>query len=263
MVSCSREVAMRWRWLASLGMVLLVAGLSRGGAPVSPCQAGYLVLPVDDPHGFHLDVVPYLPRPGDILLFDDEDPLHHFLLGLKNAGPPVHAAIAYAREDGTPGLLDLTGPTLQSAKVSLLDVMPRLVKYHGEIMVRRILQPMTPEQCAALRSFAQQQQGKEFAMGRMLLQGTPFCCRYGLRHLLFAGTTMDRTRWLCSELVVAGAITAHILDARRFPANCMYPRDLAFDERYDFSPYYCTPVLWVPDPHPLIHGNVVTTFHLQ
>jgi hypothetical protein len=233
------------------------------GHAAPPCQAGYLVKPVDDPHGFHLEVVPYSPQPGDILLFDDEDPFHHFLLGLKHAGPPVHVAMVFVREDGSPALLDLTGPTLRSAKVSLLDVMPRLGSYRGEIMVRHLCKHLTEPQLEAIRCFARQQQGKEFAFGRMLLQGTLFNCRYGLRHWLFAGTDMDRSRWLCSELVIAAATTAHILDAGRYPANCVYPRDLAYDDHYDLSGIYDPPVLWVADPHPLVHGNAVTVFRLQ
>jgi len=251
---------MRFRWLASLGLALILAALGRGEpvpCPVSPGnQAGYLVLPVEEAR-FHLDVVPYLPQPGDILLFDDENPIYHFLFTVGGSGPPVHVAIVFAWEDGSPALLDLTGPTVKAAKVSLLQVLPRLQNYHGVIMVRRPRQPLTVQQRTDLRRFAQTQQGKEFAYYRMLLQGTPFCCRTGLRHWLFAGTCMDRTRWLCSELVVAAATAAHLLDSKSFPANSMYPRDLAYDEHYDLSGIYQSPVLWVPDPHPLLRDDKV------
>jgi hypothetical protein len=94
----------------------------------------------------------------------------------------------------------------------------------------------------------------------MLLQGTPFCCRTGLRHHLFAGTCMDRTRWLCSELVVAAATAAHILDPQAFPANSMYPRDLAYDETYDLSGLYQPPVLWVAHPPRDVRDNVIDVF---
>jgi hypothetical protein len=243
---------MRWQGLASLGVMLMLAAWGRGGAspcagPASP-QAGYVVIPVDDVHGSRLETIPYLPQPGDILLFDDENPFYHFLFTLRGAGPPVHVAIAFARPDGSPALLDLTGPTVRTGRVSLLEVMPRLETYPGVILVRRLRKPLSPAQCADLCAFATVQQGKEFALGRMLLQATPFCCRNGLRHCLFAGTCMNRERWLCSELVVAAATAAHILDPRTFPANSIYPGDLAYDTKYDLSGLYQSPVLWVAKP---------------
>lgn len=243
---------MRGRWLTSLGMMLMLTAWARGGAthyssPISH-QAGYLIVPVEDGHGSRLETVPYLPQPGDILLFDDENPLYHFLFSLRGAGPPVHVAIAFARADGSPALLDLTGPTVRTGRVSLLEVMPRLETYHGVILVRRLRKPLSPCQCADLCQFAMAQQGKDFALGRMLLQGTPFCCRSGLRHYLFAGTCMNRERWLCSELVVAAATAAHIVDPGNFPANSIYPGDLAYDQKYDLSGLYQSAVLWVAHP---------------
>jgi hypothetical protein len=258
------RVPMRWQGLASLGVTLLLAAWGRGGvlpcaAPACP-QAGYLVLPVEDAHGSHLQTVPYLPQPGDILLFDDENPFYHFLFTLRGAGPPVHVAIAFARADGTPALLDLTGPTVRTGRVSLLDVMHRLESYHGVILVRRLRTPLSPGQGADLCQFALAQQGKEFALGRMLLQGTPFCCRNGLRHYLFAGTCMNRERWLCSELVVAAATAAHILDPRDFPSNSIYPGDLAYDQKYDLSGLYQSAVLWVAKPPQEMRGSAEDVF---
>jgi len=255
---------MRMRWLASLGMVLILGGLGRGGSvpsAITPSvQAGYLVVPVDDSQGPRLEVVPYFPQPGDLLLFDDEDPLHHVLFAAAGTGAPVHVAIVFARQDGRPALLDLTGPTVKSARVSLIEVLPRLQRYHGVIVVRRPRRALTAQQSADLRHFAQEQEGKEFAYFRMLLQGTVFRSRNGLRHYLFAATCMDRTRWLCSELVVAAATAAHLLDAKTFPANSMYPRDLAYDEKYDLSGIYQAPILWVADPRPNIRGHMVDVF---
>jgi hypothetical protein len=254
---------MRWRWLASLGAVLILAAPECSGAapPADPnLQAGYVVVPVNDVHGSHLETIPYLPQPGDIVLFDDENPVYHFLFALRGAGPPVHVAIAFVRPDGRPALLDLTGPTVRTGKVSLLEVMPRLENYHGVICVRRLRCPLSPRQSADLCQFAVAQQGKEFALGRMLLQGTPFCCRSGLRHYLFAGTCMNRTRWLCSELVVAAATAAHVLDPKAFPANSIYPGDLAYDHRYDLSGLYQTPVLWVAQPPAISRDHTVDAF---
>ena len=57
---------------------------------------------------------------------------------------------------------------------------------------------------------------------------------------------MDRERWLCSELVVAAATAAQILSPTAFPANSIYPGDLAYDDRYDLSAF--SAVLWVARP---------------
>jgi hypothetical protein len=117
---------------------------------------------------------------------------------------------------------------------------------------------LTPEQSAALTCFALAQEGKKFAVGRLALQITPFRCRLGLRHWLFARTCLDRNRWICSENVVAAATVAGLLDPRVHCANAMYPRDLAYDEHYDLSAAYHEPVLWVAEPNPHIEGNRVS-----
>src|SRR6185295_204091 len=154
------------------------------------------------------------------------------------------------RPDGTPGILEV-GPNSKPqafTRTYIVNVLPRLENYDGTILVRRPKQPLTQEQSAQLTRFAQAQEGKPFAVARLFLQGTPFRCRYGLRHQLFARTVVNRSRWICSENVVAAATVAGILDRKRFFANSMYPRDLAFDERYDLSPYYHAAVPWIRQP---------------
>src|SRR5262249_34667553 len=126
---------MTFRWLAPLGVVLALAAFARGGAPpdvaYAPGQAGYLVVPVEEAHGFHLEVVPYYPRAGDILLYDDGNPLYHLGYQAIGTGPPTHVAITFEREDHRPAILDLVGPTVRGAKVTLLEVAPRLHAYPG------------------------------------------------------------------------------------------------------------------------------------
>ena len=60
---------------------------------------------------------------------------------------PIIARFALiARPDGTPALLELTGPRTLTAKVCIVDVEPRLTNYPGIVMVRRLRQPLTAEQ---------------------------------------------------------------------------------------------------------------------
>jgi hypothetical protein len=198
--------------------------------------------------GFHpgAPATPYYPRPGDILLYDDYNGLHHLVYSIVGTGPPMHAAMVIESDDRRPALLELTGPTVIGAKVVIMDVGERLHAYSGSIWVRCIREPLSPEQSEALNRFAHKQEGKSFAFPRIALQLTPFRPRTGLRHHCFAHTYLDRRRWICSEMVVAACCTAHILDPAICTANAMYPRDLAFDESYNLSDTYEPAVSWIP-----------------
>ena len=234
---------MKARWLA-LGVLLVLASSAhaqapRLGAPCSPLAVGYL-LP-NNPDG---KAIRYEPQPGDIVLYDDFNRFYHVIFKLANSGAPTHVAMVVTRPDGTQALLELTGPTMVFAKVTIVDVEPRFKSYPGIIMVRRVRTPLTPEQCHELTEFAKSQSGKSFAIGRVILQATPFCPRSGLRRELFGKTYPTRNRWFCSEMVVAGCASAHVLDAKAHVANATYPRDLAFDETIDLSAAYHPPLLW-------------------
>ena len=236
------------RWLAALGLMLALTACLRAqtvrahlAAPVAP--AGSLAVPIDTAHG---RLQPYVPEPGDIVLYDDNNKLFHFAFKLANTAPPTHTAIVIARADGSSALLDLTGPRVISATVHVLDVEPRLASYQGTIMVRRLRQPLTADQSRELTQFAEAQLGKAFAWHRVLLQGTPFCRLHRLlRHALFGHTYLNRDRWFCSELVIAAGAAAHLIDPKAYCANAIYPRDLAVDQVVDLSGLYEPPQLWV------------------
>ncbi len=190
---------------------------------------------------------PYRPQPGDIALYDDFNPLFHFIFKLAKTSPPTHAAMVIAGADGKPALLELTGPKVLTSRVLIMDVDARFSSYPGIVMVRKIRQPLTEEQSRDLTQFAQAQAGKPFAWPRVALQATPFCPRFGLRKELFGHTYLNRDRWYCSELVVAGCATAKILDGKSCCANATYPRDLAVDQVLDLSAKYHPPARWVSD----------------
>jgi hypothetical protein len=152
------------------------------------------------------------------------------------------------RPDGTPALLELTGPRMATAKVCIVDVEPRLAGYPGIVMVRRLRRPLSAEQSHELTRFAQTESGKSFALGRVMLQGTPFSPRNGLRKELFGKTHATRDRWFCSELVVSACALAGIFERTKYQANATYPRDLAFDETMDLSAHYHPPIPWHASP---------------
>src|ERR1043166_5960603 len=230
---------MRLPWpvvLATLAMATCALGQTpRLGNPIQP--VGYLV-PAAPAENKVQQAVAYQPRPGDIILCDDFNRFFHVLFRMASTAPPTHAAMVIARADGTPVLLDLTGPHTLTAKVIVHDIEPRLKNYPGVVMIRRIREPLTTEQTVALRTFAEKESGKSFALPRVVLMGTPFCARTGLRKELFGKTYLTRDRWFCSEMVVAACVTAGILDGKRCCANATYPRDLAVDEMLDLSRIY-------------------------
>jgi hypothetical protein len=226
-----------------------------------PCgkeQAGYLVEPVCDAgNGPKLRLEPYFPQPGDLKHYDSPNPIFHYIFALVRSDTPIHAAIVVERADGTPAILEVGPNSTPQAFTStyIVDVWPRFESYPGIVMIRRPHCRLTPERSAELTKFALAQEGKDFAVGRLALQLSPFNCRHGLRHLLFAHTYFDRGRWICSENAVAAATVAGLCDPKRHPANCMYPRDLAFDEDYDLSETYGPLRLWVRDPNVEIDGD--------
>lgn len=236
------------RWPAPLGILLVLASVAhaqapRLGAPVSPLAVGYLHSSLPDGKSIRFE-----PRPGDIILYDDFCLFYRVVFKIANTSAPTHAAMVVTRPDGTTALLELTGPTMVFAKVVVMDVETRFMAYPGSIMVRRVREPLTPEQCHDLTRFAQAEQGKSFAIGRVILQATPFCPRTGLRRALFGKTYPSRSRWFCSEMVVAGCASAHVLDGKTQCANATLPRDLAFDETLDLSRAYHPAMLWTASP---------------
>ena len=187
------------RWLA-LGVFLAVSAVAQAqaprlGGPVDPLAVGYLLS--NQAEG---KAIRYEPQPGDIVLYDDFNCFFHIIFTLARTSPPTHAAMVVTRPDGTISLLELTGPTTIFAKVVVMDVETRFKDYPGTIMVRRVRTPLTPDQCHDLTRFAQTEAGKSFALGRVILQGTPFCPRVGLRRMLFGKTCTTRSRWFCGIL---------------------------------------------------------------
>jgi hypothetical protein len=187
----------------------------------------------------------YVPQAGDIIFFDDFNKVHHLAYKLSGTGGPTHVGMVVARSDGTLALFDITGPTIAFARVALTEIDSRLHQFDGLILVRRLKQPLTDEQSRDLTNFAYSQLGKRFALVRVVMQGTPFNARTGLRHTLFGRTYMDRHRWFCSEIVVSGCASAGLLDGNAIAGNAVFPRDLAFDETLDLSQVYHPAAQWV------------------
>jgi hypothetical protein len=197
-------------------------------------------------------VKPYVPREGDLVFFDDHNRTWTALFALADTGPPLHMGIVVEKPDGKLAILE-AGPD-DTVWVRLLDAGRRLRQFHrdypgGTITIRRCKVTLTPEKSAALTKFAQAQNGKRYAVLRLLSQGTAFRVR-GRMETLLAETRLDRSSWICSELAVAAGTVAGLFDPRVVKSNATYPRDLVTNRRYDLRSVWDDAAEWVPGRPP-------------
>ena len=231
------------RWLFALAM--WSAAASSVWAQTQR-HVGFLVPHDGVAAGAQSQAIPYTPRPGDLVLCDSHNKVYHFVFKLANTEPPTHSAMVIERADGSLAMLDLMGPYAVTAKVVIVEAENRLKTYPGDVMVRRLREPLTPEQSRELTQFAEAQVGKRFAVWRAALQATPFCPRSGWRRDLFGATYLNRDRWFCSELMIAAGTTCKMLDGKKCLANATYPHDMAFDKMIDLSAHYHPLMTWAP-----------------
>lgn len=251
-------IASLYSLVSSVG---LVYGASSGPLPPPPpipsfssvapheakCRYGYLWHYVPDGKGGMTKVVtPYEPREGDIVFFDDMSKWWTFLYAIASTAPPFHAGIVVKEPDGTPAILE-AGPD-DTLYVYVLEAGHRLHTFEGVLQVRRCTVPLTPEQSAALTKFAMAQEGKRYALWRLLLQGTPVKSRGPLREKLFAKTYYERERWLCAEIVVSAAELVGLLDEKVIKGTNTYPLDIVDDHMYKLKPTYDDAGYWSPLP---------------
>jgi hypothetical protein len=179
---------------------------------------------------------PYVPREGDLVFFDDHNPIWYALFTWAGTGPPDHVGIVVKRYNGSLAVLE-AGPD-DSVWVTLQSVGPRLRQFdkdvQGTVTIRRCKKELNARQSKALTRFAETQEGKRYAVLRLLLQGTPFRCRGPIREYFLAKTSLDRWSWICSELVVAAGTVADLFP-RMVKANATYPRDIVNNRRHDLS----------------------------
>jgi hypothetical protein len=219
----------------SLGMLLLA------NAAAAPKPAGHLQLKPTAP------AVPYNPREGDLIFYDDHSKIWTTLFAIAGTGPPLHMGMVVRRPNGKLAVLE-AGPD-DTIWVALRDVIPRLHQfrndYQGTITIRRCKTPLNHLQSAALTRFAQAQNGKRYAVLWLLAQGTPLRSRGPLEPWL-GKTSTDRDTWICSELAVAAASVVGLIDPNVVHANVAYPRDLVDNQRYDLHASWHDPAEWRP-----------------
>lgn len=207
---------------------------------------GFACTEVVGPNGRRVTLAePYLPQPGDLVFFDDHSAFWHHLYRFPGrVKPPTHSGIVILRPDGLFATLE-SGPDDRNW-VGMLDLPSRLAAFPGTIWIRRLKQPLGKERCEALTDFAVAQEGKGYAVGRLLLQGTPLRCRGPYSGKLFGKTYPDRKRWLCSEIVVAAGTTAGLFDPGVHKANILYPCDIVDDATFNLSGTWRPAAVWMP-----------------
>jgi hypothetical protein len=192
------------------------------------------------------DVIPYQPREGDWLFFDDMSAWWTFLYKIADTAPPFHAGIVVKKPDGELAVLE-AGPD-DTLHVYVLDIIPRLYQFEGIIQVRRCKRELTPEESARLTAFAEKQKGKRYAVWRLLLQGTWCKTRGGPLRDKLAHTLFDRRRWLCAEIVVTASALVGLTDPKKVCGSATYPLDIIDNRRHDLSAVFHDYAYWAPHP---------------
>ncbi len=210
--------------------LLLLCAASPGVAGDAGSPAGYLAAPafkLDD--GPAIPVSAYIPQPGDLFLATDQAlwaRVGHWLAG----GAGVHhSGIVFQRSDGHMALIE-AGP-FNSIRIEVMDPVEHMRAhiYAGDkVWVRRRCVPLTAEQSQRLTCFLERQEGKPFAVARMLAQVTPIRTRGPARTWFIGGPKGDRSRYFCSELVTEACVAAGLMDPATARPSAMYPRDLFF-----------------------------------
>lgn len=188
------------------------------------------------------EVIPYVPREGDLIFYDDKSIFWNILFAYAGSGPPLHMGIVVKGADGKFQVLE-AGPD-DTLKVYLLELNSRLKDFKGAVTIRRCKTKLSEEKSAALTKFAKEQEGKPYAVIRLLLQGTSFRSRGPVREMFLAGTYLDRWSWICSELSVAAGTVVGLFDPAVVRANVTYPRDIVDNQRFNLSKHWHDGETW-------------------
>ena len=199
---------------------------------------------------------PYQPEPGDIMLATDGSVFWLAMHNLAGTSHPTHSGVVFRRADGSTAILE--GGPHDTLRCRALPAIPHLTSYEcvGRVWVRRRAVPLTPEQSCRLTRFAEETDGKRFAVGRLGLQLTPFRTRGPLRTAFVGKPHYDRNSYYCSELVMEALVVAGLVDPRTARPSATYPRDIFLDQSTNpylnkhlkLAPCWDPPARWTSRP---------------
>jgi hypothetical protein len=217
--------------MLTLQTLLGVALLACGGGADEKKTCGYLY-----EAGYVLDKTlrgtptPYEPQSGDIMFSTDWNPVWQVLFNLAGTGHPHHSAIIVRRRDGDLAVLE-AGP-YDGFTVELLEPLTHFGIYEakGAVWIRRRKTPLTPEQDARLTDWAEAQNKRRFAAGRLAGQMTIFRSRGPIRTRWVGGPHGARSAYFCCELLMESLVATGLVDTVNTRPAATYPRDVFFDE---------------------------------
>jgi hypothetical protein len=222
------------RYLLCMSVIFSSCALIHASEPGEKAIGSYLFEP-----SYQLDNVirgkatAYLPQPGDVMLATDKNLFWKITHDMALAFEPHNSAIIVAQRDGSLGILE-AGPN-DTLRIRILDMLPHLQEYanKGPVWIRKRKTPLTPEQSAALTDFAERQNGKRFALGRLGVQLTPFRDRGPFRTEFMGKPHGDRNSYYCSELVLEACVAACLVNPVTTRPSASYPHDLFFDHSHN------------------------------
>lgn len=228
-------------------------------APFSPSQypdeaGSYLCRPAYDLNApLQGPFTPYEPQPGDIFLATDQEAWARWGHWLAGGAGVHHSGIMFRRSNGCMALIE-AGP-FNSVRVETMDPidhMRRHVAAGDKVWVRRRCIPLTPEQSACLTAFVEAQDGKPFAVARLIRQLSIFRTRGPFRTWVIGKPHGGRDKYFCSELVMESCVAAGLRDPQTTRPSATYPRDLFFDHSLNWylnthlhlAPDWAPPARW-------------------
>jgi hypothetical protein len=212
------------RWILCLSALLASSPI----AAAPPAPFGYVYRPAYSMDGCpRLPAEAYSPQPGDLLLGNNPNCLWEVCFRLAGTADPGHCALVICLPDGSPAVLE--AGTSDKAIVAITPLRCWFRHYKGKVWVRRRKTAITPEQSARLTEFARLNEGKPYAVLRLLGQMTPFRARGRVRTSYIGKPHGFRRKYYCTEIVFEALVYAGLLDAETTRPTATYPRDIFFD----------------------------------
>jgi hypothetical protein len=190
--------------------------------------------------------IAYVPHAGDLVLFRTGSFFFRAAYRITVTGPPTHVGIVVVLPDGAAAILESVD---RHTGVRLMSLPGRLQTYPGQVWVRRMRTPLTPEQSAGLTQFAIEQEGKRFASHRLILPALlPLLRCRQMARLWPDKDYQSRRSWFCSELVAAACVRIGLFPASRIRPWCTFPLDFYHDDLLDLSEDWEPPLVWKAEP---------------
>jgi hypothetical protein len=230
-----------------------------------PAEApfGYLYQPAVDLH--HVPrppAVKYCPKPGDVLLLSDPDPLFDFLYVCARSGMPGHAALVVTMPDGRLGVLESGFSFTPFTRLTPLNYWINL--YAGYVWVRQREVPLTPEEDNRLTEFAVLADGGKYNLRKFGMQLTLIRSRNPIVTRFVGKPVGPGHDYVCVQIVMEALVYAGLVDAKTARPSATYAQDLFYDRSR--NPYidrhpplaglgWGGPQLWTPIPGMAVRGS--------